>query len=93
MTNNNVVRRLWKEAAAIFLSTFPVLRRTRVTECESGWSSEPVRKLRKCEEYLTRSENGTMIRPDRIPVTIRTMQFRLQIRPSYYDTTVLTSEV
>ena len=73
-----------KEAVTIFLSIFPILRRARVIEYKSGWSSEPVRTLRRWEEYITRSENGTMIRPARIPVTIPTMQCRLQIRPSYY---------
>jgi hypothetical protein len=66
------------------LSTFPALRRARVTEYESGWSSEPVRTLRRWEEYLTRSENGNMICPGRIPVTIPAMQFRLRIRPRNY---------
>jgi len=75
---------MWKETAATFLSTFPLLCRVRVTEYESDWSSELVRTLRRWEEYLTRSENGTLIRPARIPITIPTMQFRLQIRPSYY---------
>ena len=47
MIKNNEVRRTWKEAAAIFLSTFSALRLARVTEYESGWSSESVRTLRR----------------------------------------------